>query len=504
MSPLLLLALAWAGDEDDDDDAPPAEEAPPAGEAPPPPGPDTPSPYDAVFGAPGGTPPAVEPTFPPSDDPALLLEGATPAPTDAAILDRLDEADASLAVGGRIYLRGNLAVYPEPERAADLPWSSPDLVDVYMDARPNDRLRAYVAGRLVAELSAQEGDVDALGEPVEPFTPVLDQVWLKTDIARKVYLTLGRQRIKWGSGRFWNPTDFMNPQVLDPLAAFAFDERTGVNLVKVHVPLEAAGGNVFLLADFEGVDNFGDVDGAARVEWLLGNTEVALSGALRQMQATDEAGAVTDDWVQGQVGAEVSTFVWLLDLHAEAAVRQGDRSPFYEGEIDWDSFALPTEVDRSEDWIPQVVAGVELPIGFHEETTLTLGAEYFYNDAGYAGAALYPALLLGGGFQPFYLGRHYVAAYAYLPSPGQWDEHTFNLAWIGNLSDETHTLRFDWRGTLHRKLSANAYVGTSWGPEGGEFRFALDVPPLPIEGLEDGIQTDPSLLTAGVGLSVAF
>lgn len=483
---LLARALAEEGDEAPADGSEAPTEAPPA-----------PSPYDALFGAPGEAPPA-EPAATPADP----LDGV--GPTDADILGRLDEADASLAVGGRVYLRLSTALYEDLDQASDVPLSSPNLVDVYMDARPNDRLRAYVSGRLIADFSVEEGDVDWLGEPAEALTPVLDQAFLKTDIGRKVFLTLGRQRIKWGSGRFWNPTDFMNPQVLDPLAAFAFDERTGVSLVKVHVPFEAAGGNVFLLADLDGVNHLGEVDAGARVEWLLGNTEVALSGVVRQEESLDEEGAVDETWVEGRLGAEVSTFVWLFDLHAEAAVRQGDHGTWYEGTLDLDTFTLPEEVDRSGDWIPQVVAGLEVPIELSEETTLSVGAEYFWNDGGYEGADLYPALLLGGAFQPFYLGRHYAAAYLYLPSPGQWDEHTFNLAWIGNLSDQSHTLRFDWRGTLHRRLSANAYLGTSFGEEGGEFRFALDVPPLPVEGVEAGLVVEPSVLTAGVGLSVGF
>ena len=45
-------------------------------------------------------------------------------------------------------------------------------------------------------------------------------MWLNFDIGRTVFVTAGRQRVKWGIGRFWNPTDFLQPARLDALAFF--------------------------------------------------------------------------------------------------------------------------------------------------------------------------------------------------------------------------------------------------------------------------------------------
>ena len=68
---------------------------------------------------------------------------------------------------------------------------------------------------------------------------LLDQLWLKFDLNRLVYLTIGRQHAKWGASRFWNTVDYLIPQRLNPLALF--DQRVGNDMVKVHVPIEAAG-----------------------------------------------------------------------------------------------------------------------------------------------------------------------------------------------------------------------------------------------------------------------
>ena len=54
---------------------------------------------------------------------------------------------------------------------------------------------------------------------------VLDQAWLAFDIAHTVFLTVGRQHVKWGVGALSTPTDFLASAPRDPLALF--DARLG-------------------------------------------------------------------------------------------------------------------------------------------------------------------------------------------------------------------------------------------------------------------------------------
>ena len=72
---------------------------------------------------------------------------------------------------------------------------------------------------------------------------LLDQAWLRFDIEHTVFVTAGKQHVKWGTARFWNPTDFLPPQRRDPLAVF--DARTGASMLKLHVPWEAKGWNFY-------------------------------------------------------------------------------------------------------------------------------------------------------------------------------------------------------------------------------------------------------------------
>lgn len=57
-----------------------------------------------------------------------------------------------------------------------------------------------------------------------------------TIYSENIQVTLGRQRIAWGTGFAWNPTDLLNP--FNPVA-IELDEKTGVDAVHVSIPLGA-------------------------------------------------------------------------------------------------------------------------------------------------------------------------------------------------------------------------------------------------------------------------
>ena len=95
-------------------------------------------------------------------------------------------------------------------------------------------------------------------------------------------------------------------------------------------------------------------------------------------------------------------------------------------------------------------------------------------------------LLLDGGFQPFYLGKHYAGFVWSVPSPGDWDDVTFTTSTLANLSDLSVVTRLDVSMTFFTRLRVEAYVMGHYGTPGGELRFELDVPES-LEGLDLGI-----------------
>ncbi len=521
MSPyLLLLALAAQPSEAAREEEMFGAEAP---AAPAKPAPAEGSSRDAeIFGPAEGSPAQVSPSQPADSisptEPSSPSPTAAPAGRDGEVLEgegrtdaearaRLDEAYDSLAIGGLLYLR---AEYAALERGAPETFalSTPNLLDLYLDARPSDRVRAYVRTRAYYDPTIEEGSLDAFGRERERTRILLDQLWVKTDVLETVYVTAGQQRIKWGTGRFWNPTDFANQARLDPLAVL--DERTGVPLLKLHVPVESLGWNFYALGLFEDATAPNQVGGAARAEIVVGELETSLSAALRK-----------DNPVR--LGADVSFALWDFDVRGEVAVQHGVTKPFFRGEADPTLLTPPEAYSRENDWIPQAVVGLELPILYSDQDSVIVGAEYFFNDAGYASADMYPWLILGRPvpleaesfdlaeieakaqplFEPLYNGRHYGAAYVLLQAPGTWDDTTFVLSTIGNLSDRSFLTRLDYRVLFLQYLRFDAHVAAHYG-ENGELYYGLDVPPVPgaPAPFDEGFSTAPPFLDLGVGLAM--
>ena len=141
-----------------------------------------------------------------------LLGGPSSQSAEPGLLDRLDAMEDPLAIGGLLYTRAQVVVDDEDDLESTT-FRLPTLMDVYLDARPNDRVRAFARGRLshdstvvVSEStdspdSLDAGALGAMGGASEPTSVSLDQLWLKFDIAHRIYLTIGRQPVRWGTGR---------------------------------------------------------------------------------------------------------------------------------------------------------------------------------------------------------------------------------------------------------------------------------------------------------------
>ena len=436
--------------------------------------PDGSTPETALFGA-----PASEETSAPAADRSTALE--------ERLSGSLDAQQDWLDLGGLLYSRLEYNAVDEMPAEKNT-WHTPTLLDVYFDGRPNDRVRAYARGRLSYDATVREGALNAYGAEQVRTQVLLDQLWLKFDILKTVFLTIGKQPIRWGSGRFWNPTDFLNRQKRDPLAII--DERNGVSAIKLHLPLEALGWNLYAVANLEEAENPKNVGGAIRAELLGDQTELALTYAARNNNPH-------------QLGIDISTGVWLFDLRAELAAQKGVETPFYRGPFDVARLQLPREVTRSDDWILQGTAALELTARYSDQDTVTVGVEYFYNDAGYPDAHLYPWLALNNRFTPLYLGRHYAGGYLLLPRPGLWNNTSFTLSGLANLSDESYLARFDYAVRLLTFIDLNLYASYHFG-ESGELHYSYSLAPVPVEGLENGFEINAPMIDICIALRVAL
>ena len=472
----LLSQAAWA--QENATDA--AREADLFGEAP------TPA-------VPAPPPPApVAPEAPPA--PAHDAQAAEPLTSGGHIESTLKQADNVLAIGGQLLLRLDYTIVEDAKRQGGHPLRNPNLLEVYLDARPNERLRGYAKGRVNADLTIKDDTKDDFGQAQHKLQALLPELWIKFDIARRVYLTFGRQPLRWGSGYFWNPTDFVNQARKNPFALF--DERVGIDGLKLHVPVESLGFNFYLLGLIDEARAAENVGVAGRAEFAFWQMEIALCGYWRQDEPL-------------KLGVDVSLGVSYFDFRSEVSVSHGVRSPFYKGRLDLHDLSkpvFPQRYSRREAWLPQVMGGVEATLPYGDNDTIVLGGEYFYNHAGYDDARLYPALMTSSDtFTPLYIGRHYAGLYLLAQAPGHWDDGTLIFSSLGNLSDKSFMARFETRVKVLTYLTLNAYIGYYFGKNGElHYRFKLPADSSGLSPFPQGLNIRPTAVNLGLGLQLAL
>ena len=434
--------------------------------------------------------------------------------------------DDPLRIGGQFYLRG-IMQSNDRNTFSQSTFSVPTLLDVFLDGRPNDHLRAMVVGRLIydpllstATFPGTTASATATPNPAV----VLDRAWLSFDIARSVFVTVGRERIRWGTAHVWNPTDFLASVRRDPLATF--DARVGVSMVKVHVPVESLGWNFYAIGVFEqtqrpgglgaggsgsttlpqsasdnaygtaGVGNaLRDIGGAFRGEFVFGHTEIGIDGLAQRGK-------------EPRLGVDISSAVGPVDVFAEAALQRGTDVQRYRPAANPD----PTqglnglvEPYGGKEAVVQASGGLSYQVVINDQDSLVLGAEYYFNSGGYDSSAVYPYLLFTGNYTPFYTGKHYAALTASLPSPGNWENVTFSLSTLANLSDLSFISRLDFSIRVLSYLTVEAFVAGHYGHRGGEFRLGFDTPAGVLNGQPIPAITVPApIVDVGVGLRLSI
>ncbi|HKP63884.1 MAG TPA: hypothetical protein VJV78_44420 [Polyangiales bacterium] len=465
--------------------------------------------------APGAVVDTTQPAVPAAAEPAKVAPELPPASTrDDSILggsstpmfDQPVAPEDPLTLGGQIYIRAQTRVF-EDSSLGEASFNLPALVDLYFDARPNDRVRGYVLGRMIydptsdvagrqllaGESASGSGTLANLyGVPATGPQVRLDQLWLRFDIAHTVFITAGKQHVRWGTGHVWSPTDYLHVRPRNPLEVF--DARTGSSMVKVHLPIESNAWNFYAYGVAEGPDGVPSLEylgGAARAELVFGTTEIGL-------------GAYAQKGIAPKFAADASTGIGDFDIFLEAALRNlkdVDRVhydpdaelPMPDAQEPWQSdteYRMQVQQQytdvrypsyRAEGYRPQLVAGVAYSVKYNDNDVLTFSAEYFYNPLGYDNSDVYPGLLaprsrpLTDPANYFYLGRHYAALVVSMPSPFSLDLHSFTLSTLGNLSDRSFVTQLQYSLVLLTHLRLEAYIAARYGRPTGEFRLRIEL-----------------------------
>jgi hypothetical protein len=469
------------------------------------------------------------PTGPASDARDSLALGGTPMFTGAT------PPDDPLTIGGQIYMRGQMSGR-DGGRFEDSGLNLPTLLDVFFDVRPNDRVRGFVLGRMSFDpllpasgaipTAATTGSNDtgtagsatlssAFATQTNAPHVLLDQLWLRFDISHTLFITAGRQHVRWGTAHFWTPTDYLHLTKRNPLDVF--DARTGTTMLKVHLPIESKSWNFYAYGVTEGqnaMPSLATPAAAARAEFVFDTLEVG-------------AGVFSRLHEHAKFALDASIGIGDIDFYGEFALldgRNSDRVSFNPG-AQQPQMAMPqpgqTTADvqtayanqlidayypiyRVRGYRPQGVLGLNYTRRYNDNDTFSIGAEYFYNGLGYTDPNDYSGLVYHQNLQNpasfFYLGKHYGGVFITFPAPFKLDLHTFTLSTLGNLSDRSFITRLDYSYQLLTHLRLDAWASVDYG-EKGEFRFTPFIP--------NGINVPSSLrygplYQIGIGLRLAI
>ncbi|HVR60426.1 MAG TPA: hypothetical protein VMU50_00930, partial [Polyangia bacterium] len=299
-------AAAWGQGRPDESSMFGGGAAPEKKEAAPAPAPPQPSPLRGEGAGDGeaakGVPPAAANEAPPGPAGTARDQFVLGDPNVATKMGADAAPENPLTIGGQLYLRAQSSA---PTHTDPRNWSltAPSLLDAFFDARPNDRVRAFILGRMSfdptqppassssatspASLFASSSSTTSAAQPATGFTTIsagrgpftlLDQMWLAFDIEHKVFVTAGKQHVKWGTGHSWTPTDYLHPTKRNPLDVF--DVRGGVSMVRLQIPWEERAWNFYAFAVSEdpllATSKLGNVAGALRAEMVILGAELGL------------------------------------------------------------------------------------------------------------------------------------------------------------------------------------------------------------------------------------
>ena len=407
-----------------------------------------------------------------------------------------------LKIGGQLYWRamstGQQGQYPQN-------WSlrTPALLDVYMDARPNERVRAFGLGahelrpdagaerhdRRPAACPAASAQSERFAEPARrpgharaqrsrSISSGCASISCAGSSSPPASSTCAGERP--ASGR--RPTTCTSRRAIRCLP---FDARTGTTMLKLHVPWEAQGWNFYAYAlpgeRPTATSRTGDVAGAARVEIVLGTFEAGAGVFGRRNSKAKFAG-------------DVSFGVWDLDFYGEAAAAQRRGRGFR---------ALPGSAagcggldgaTRRPTW-PQLLPGrarLGLEAAGHRRRfvhaqvrrqghlhrrrrVLLQRSRLLRARRTIRGCSLLPRdQPLANPATFFYLGRHYLGVFATRARALLLGQHHLHPVDPGEPVRPLRHHRLDYSLIVLTHVRFEAYGAVHWGQRNGEFRLAID------------------------------
>jgi hypothetical protein len=320
--------------------------------------------------------------------------------------------------------------------------SNPNILFLYLDSKLDQDARVFARTRLFYDPTGISGGTPNFASLTNPYgfgsglsdnlQVSLQELRISANIDRKIFFTIGRQKIKYGAAKFFNPTDFLNSQ---PFNFFLpSDERPGVDMVKMHIPSGTA--NLYAVG-LTGNPSSGNPAGGYfrgevgydEVKDFLGAGEFSLSGFFPRNQP-------------GRAGFDLSQGVGDLDFYFEGALGQDPATG---------------------NWKDAVSAGLSWQWRYADRQTNTVTFEGEY-------------------FQAGNLAEYGVFA-IFLAGPGNLTDITLIETNLFNFIDQSGLSRLDTVCQFNSQIDGRVYVSGHWGQLGGTFY-------LPGQVAETGMRLD--------------
>lgn len=322
--------------------------------------------------------------------------------------------------------------------------SNPNFLHIYFDANKNNvnDLRLYTNAKYSYNPSLDETSTDPITSKKYSQSDInLEELKLSFQLKHKLFLTVGKQKIKWGASKFWNPTDFINETNKD--ITKSIDERQGVSLIKMHIPINSD--NIYFIINNSNANTPDKISTAVRLEKSFSSSEYSLSIATNQ---------------QGKIlyGADVSFPFDDIDLYGELAV-----SPSIQAQ-DADSAAASTAI------------GFSYEFNYSDNKSIIFSSEYLYHENGYTSAPNYFMLVAASNkFIPYTYAKHYGLVSIFSSNPLFLTNTDISLITVTNLIDKSYMTKLSFFNSSINDLAIGPSVEYYYGNKHGEFTFLGNV-----------------------------
>jgi hypothetical protein len=142
-------------------------------------------------------------------------------------------------------------------------------VTAYADLRQSDLVRLYAAGSFNYDPSSYLST-----KAYDSGTFSLDELFVDTQINEKVFFRLGKQRISWGVGYWYKPSDVLSLSAIDPDDPTA--AREGPFAFKIDMPMKLNHLMVYMVPPVSGLADSSSM--AAKYDLVVNGWELSFAG----------------------------------------------------------------------------------------------------------------------------------------------------------------------------------------------------------------------------------